>query len=162
MTSQAEARQRAIRETLLLKQAEMRSSARQDDAVPTEKSSPLKSSNSAASTGMFSNTNDAAFAQRIIAMRRREQDGTEPGDEESKVDCDNVGREALEGQKANFITRLYEDEDFMREKTALEQQIMQSTAATLESKNFIKEMDDFLKDLQKWKEKRDMGPKALE
>ena len=31
---------------------------------------------------------------------------------------------------------------------------MQATTATIESKGFIEEMDEFLTDLQKWKDKR--------
>ena len=54
----------------------------------------------------------------------------------------------------NFITRLYEDENFVREKAALEEQIMQASQVTTESKSFIQEMDDFLKDLETWKKTR--------
>ena len=53
------------------------------------------------------------------------------------------------------MTRLYEDEDFQREKFMLEEQIMKASTATAESKGFIREMDDFLKDLQSWKSRRD-------
>ena len=52
------------------------------------------------------------------------------------------------------MTRLYEDENFVREKAALEEQIMQASKATTESKSFIREMDDFLKDLESWKKTR--------
>ena len=45
------------------------------------------------------------------------------------------------------MTRLYEDEDFQREKAMLEEQIVKASTATAESKSFIREMDDFLKDL---------------
>jgi len=45
------------------------------------------------------------------------------------------------------MTRLYEDENFVREKTLLEEQIIKASEATHESKSFIREMDDFLKDL---------------
>ena len=54
------------------------------------------------------------------------------------------------------MTRLYEDEDFQREKVMLEEQIVKASTATAESKSFIREMDDFLKDLQSWKTKRDV------
>lgn len=59
-----------------------------------------------------------------------------------------------ESNNKNFMTRLYEDEKFVREKTLLEEQIIKASEATQESKSFIREMDDFLKDLQTWKTKR--------
>ncbi len=52
------------------------------------------------------------------------------------------------------MTRLYEDQNFVKEKELIEEQIMQAATATMESKSFINEMDDFLKDLQSWKSKR--------
>lgn len=52
------------------------------------------------------------------------------------------------------MTRLYEDQNFVKEKALIEEQIMQATTATMESKSFIREMDDFLKDLESWKTKR--------
>ena len=42
------------------------------------------------------------------------------------------------------MTRLYEDQNFIKEKALIEEQIMQATTATMESKSFIREMDDFL------------------
>lgn len=35
------------------------------------------------------------------------------------------------------MTRLYEDENFVQEKALLEEQIMEASQATAESKNFI-------------------------
>ena len=52
------------------------------------------------------------------------------------------------------MTRLYEDENFVREKEALEEQIIQASQVTADSKTFIQEMDDFLKDLEAWKKTR--------
>ena len=52
------------------------------------------------------------------------------------------------------MTRLYEDENFVREKAVLEEQIMQASQVTAESRTFIQEMDDFLKDLEAWKKTR--------
>ena len=52
------------------------------------------------------------------------------------------------------MTRLYEDQNFVKEKALIEEQIMQATTATMESKSFIREMDDFLQDLESWKTKR--------
>lgn len=52
------------------------------------------------------------------------------------------------------MTRLYEDQNFVKEKALIEEQIMQATTANMESKSFIREMDDFLKDLESWKTKR--------
>ena len=104
---------------------------------------------------MNRNARDADFAQQIIRMRQREQDGEEPTDdiniEESKVDGPS---EAKAESPRNFMTRLYEDQNFVKEKELIEEQIMQATTATMESKSFINEMDDFLKDLQSWKSKR--------
>ena len=115
-----------------------------------------------ASSGMFSNTKDAEFAQRIMQMRQREQDGLpdelsdqgEP-DEDAKGDEPSVEAEDEDSKNKNFMTRLYEDESFQHEKLLLEEQIMKASMATAESKSFIHEMDDFLKDLKSWKSKRD-------
>ena len=68
---------------------------------------------------MFSNTKDAEFAQRIMQMRQREQDGLpdelsdqgEP-DEDAKGDEPSVEAEDEESKNKNFMTRLYEDESF--------------------------------------------------
>ena len=57
----------------------------------------------------------------------------------------------------NFMTRLYEDENFVQEKALMEEQIVKATQETTESKNFIQEMDEFLKDLESWKKTRDFN-----
>ena len=75
--------------------------------------------------------------------------------EDAKGDEPPVEEEDEETKNKNFMTRLYEDEDFQREKVMLEEQIVKASTATAESKSFIREMDDFLKDLQSWKNKRD-------
>ncbi len=60
-------------------------------------------------------------------MRKKEQDigvsdGPDDEDEEVKGDDDEPREE-----KMNFMTKLYEDEKFQKEKVLLEQQIMQAT-----------------------------------
>ena len=66
-------------------------------------------------------------------MRQREQDGKEPDidseDEESKTD-EATNDEDEETKNKNFMTRLYEDENFVREKTLLEEQLVKATEAT--------------------------------
>ena len=54
------------------------------------------------------------------------------------------------------MTRLYEDENFVKEKALMEEQIVKATQETSQSKNFIQEMDEFLKDLESWKKTRDL------
>lgn len=65
-------------------------------------------------------------------MRQREQDGKEPDvdsdDEEAKAE--KIGDEDDETQNKNFMTRLYEDEKFLHEKTLLEEQLVKATEAT--------------------------------
>ena len=103
---------------------------------------------------MFNVGKDADFAQQIMRMRQEEQDVTEP-DEESKVDAElAAARKDDEAPQVNFMTRLYEDETFVKEKELIEEQIIQATEVTQESKGFIAEMDNFLKDLESWKQKR--------
>ena len=55
------------------------------------------------------------------------------------------------------MTRLYEDENFVKEKALMEEQIVKATQETTQSKNFIQEMDEFLKDLESWKKTRDFN-----
>ena len=66
-------------------------------------------------------------------MRQREQDGKEPDidseDEESKTG-EATNDEDEETKNKNFMTRLYEDENFVREKTLLEEQLVKATEAT--------------------------------
>ena len=62
------------------------------------------------------------------------------GENAAAIGSDN--EEAKEGaveeaEPVNFMTRLYEDENFVQEKALLEEQIMEATQATAESKNFI-------------------------
>ena len=95
-------------------------------------------------------------------MRQQEQDGTSPTDEDSKEEQNEVPVD-----DRNFMTRLYEDENFVREKAIMEEQIVKATQETTQSKNFIQEMDEFLKDLESWKKTRDFNvneeeSKALE
>lgn len=103
-------------------------------------------------------------------MRQQEQDSKRPAeasDDESneasscssklKSGTDKSGagdEEDDEVSQKNFMTRLYEDENFVREKEALEEQIMMAAQVTAESKSFIQEMDEFLKDLEQWKKTR--------
>ena len=54
----------------------------------------------------------------------------------------------------NFMKKLYENENFQQEKTAIENQISEASQVTVESKNFLGEMDTFLHDLEKWKNTR--------
>ena len=112
------------------------------------------------SAGLFSNTKDAEFAQRIIEMRKKEQDGLQPDDEESKsqdADLEELKQAALEAEEEeNFLTRMYKDEAFLKEKQRVEEEMVKAQAAATEHKSFIKEMDDFLTDLQDWKERRQM------
>ena len=116
---------------------------------------------------MFSNAKDVDFAQHIIRMRQQEQDGTVPDSIDLTVNIDGLG-DALDGEElkieakileaeeepVNFMTRLYEDERFVQEKVMLEEQIMEASQTAVEGKNFIQEMDEFLKDLDQWKNKR--------
>ena len=95
-------------------------------------------------------------------MRQQEQDGTSPTDEDNKEEQNEVPVD-----DRNFMTRLYEDENFVREKAIMEEQIVKATQETTQSKNFIQEMDEFLKDLESWKKTRDFNvneeeSKALE
>ena len=39
----------------------------------------------------------------------------------------------------------------------MEEQIVKATQETAQSKNFIQEMDEFLKDLESWKKTRDFN-----
>ena len=59
---------------------------------------------------MFSNTKDSFFAQQIIKMRQREQDG-EP--EPNPADLEE-SKQPAEQDNRNFLTRLYEDETFLQ------------------------------------------------
>ena len=61
------------------------------------------------------NNNDADFAQRMIRIRQHEQDGTNPDLEEEET------KSSEPEQSKNFMTRLYEDEKFTKEKQAMEE-----------------------------------------
>ena len=64
---------------------------------------------------------------------------------------EDINLEQMEEESKNYITRLYEDEKFIKEKELIQEQIIKAEQTTQESKSFINEMDDFLKDLQSWK-----------
>ena len=78
---------------------------------------------------MFNVGKDADFAQQIMRMRQEEQDVTEP-DEESKVDAELAAAREDVAPQVNFMTRLYEDETFVKEKELIEEQIIQATEVT--------------------------------
>lgn len=72
---------------------------------------------------------------------KAEQDGELP-------DLSSAGQSA---EERNMVKELYNDEQFRMEKALAEAQIQKASAITSESKNFLSEMDDFLKDLEGWK-----------
>ena len=55
----------------------------------------------------------------------------------------------------NFMTALYENDTFRFEKEQNEKQIIESAETRMENKNFLDQMDDYLKDLQSWRMKRE-------
>ena len=56
----------------------------------------------------------------------------------------------------DFMKQLYENEGFQEEKQSIENQISRAGQVTVENKNFLGEMDSFLKDLESWKKTRDV------
>lgn len=112
---------------------------------------------------------DEDFVKHIMMMRKEEQDAFDPAgtfysDDDPKGEDSDEGKDPLAGQtnavseaqRMNFITQLYEDDKFRQEKEMLESQIMQAAESKVESKNFLAEMDSFLKELQDWKKTRNM------
>ena len=53
------------------------------------------------------------------------------------------------------MTALYENDTFRFEKEQNEKQIIESAETRMENKNFLDQMDDYLKDLQSWRMKRE-------
>ena len=53
------------------------------------------------------------------------------------------------------MTALYENDTFRFEKEQNEKQIIESAESRMENKNFLDQMDDYLKDLQSWRMKRE-------
>ena len=89
----------------------------------------------------------------MIKLRKKEQEGDEAIDSDEEAEL-KKNLEKPEADGMNFMTKLYEDEKFLKEKAMMEEQIQQATQVTMESKSFIQEMDGFLKDLESWKSKR--------
>jgi len=53
-----------------------------------------------------------------------------------------------------YMKNLYQNEEFKQEKEKMENQISKASQVTVESKSFLGEMDNFLKDLESWKATR--------
>ena len=60
------------------------------------------------------------------------------------------------------MTALYENDTFRFEKEQNEKQIIESAESRLENKNFLDQMDTYLKDLQSWRLKREPSAKQIE
>jgi hypothetical protein len=54
----------------------------------------------------------------------------------------------------NFFNNMYQNDDFMRMKSGLENEIINQTKQEVERKHIIKDFDSVLADLDKWKEGR--------
>ena len=65
------------------------------------------------------------------------QDEAEPND-----------RQDLTAPETNLVKQIYEDQKFQRAKQDMESQIAQASEATTDSKQFLGEMDSFLRDLE--------------
>ena len=70
---------------------------------------------------------------------------------EEEVEIDELKKEPA----VNFMTALYENDTFRFEKEQNEKQIIESAESRMENKNFLDQMDDYLKDLQSWRMKRE-------
>ena len=67
-----------------------------------------------------------------------------------------------EKENKDFMAEIYKNEDFIKEREANEKQIMESAHSQAENKNCLDEMDAVLKDLQQWKEKRNVDGQKQE
>ena len=56
--------------------------------------------------------------------------------------------------ETNLVKQVYEDQKFQLEKQRMESQIAQASQATTDSRQFLGEMDSFLRELESWKNKR--------
>ena len=78
------------------------------------------------------------------AQPRDQQESDRPAAASNRMMMNSSNEEQL-------ISQLYQNEDFQVEKQQIENQISKASQATAENRNFLGEMDSFLKDLENWK-----------
>ena len=55
----------------------------------------------------------------------------------------------------NFLTSMYKNDEFIRMKEIMSEDILNNAKKEQEAKNLIEDMDQYLKNLKGWKQKRD-------
>lgn len=83
-----------------------------------------------------------ASYQRLKAEREH-KDATEKLDEDDD-----------ELNPRNFLSQIYQNDEFLSIKAQIEQDLIEQTKLEMDRKSFLRETDDVLSNLQKWKDDR--------
>ena len=86
---------------------------------------------------------------RLQDFKDVNEDGLSDGEDDDDLNKDDIG-----GAVGNFLTKLYEDDNYKREREEYEKQIIEGTQLKMESKSLLSEMDEFMDGLKSWKDKR--------
>ena len=113
-----------------------------------------------------------AFLRKLEAAKQMDIDVVDPSEDSEQIqgsqdlalphDAQESDQPATPATMAatpnmqDFMKQLYENEGFQEEKQSIENQISRAAQVTIENKNFMGEMDSFLKDLESWKQTRDV------
>ena len=113
-----------------------------------------------------------AFLRKLEAAKQMDIDAVDPSEDSEQIqgsqdlalphDAQESDQPATPATMAatpnmqDFMKQLYENEGFQEEKQSIENQISRAAQVTIENKNFMGEMDSFLKDLESWKQTRDV------
>lgn len=76
-------------------------------------------------------------------------------DKSDGEDDQGADKNEVRGEVGNFLTKLYADDNFKREREAYEKSIIEGTELKVESKSLLDEMDEFMSNLKNWQNTRD-------